>query len=667
MKILTNSERIIDELKKINIETSEALIEYLPYRYESFNYTSENNLIDKQRVVLLGRLVSNPKNNVYGKINVITFHFVSVEGKFYSCKIFNRPFYMGILDLENQFTLVATIDINKKELNIINIKKGEIPLDERLKPVYHLPSKLSQSIYINLLKRTLEQISLSNVNIIPSYLIRKYRLLNHFEALKKVHFPKNSSDISSGLRTLKFEECLEYCFKNRIIREQNKKLTKSSSGKIDTKLINKFILDLPYKLTKDQIVAIREIVTDIQSKSTMYRLLQGDVGTGKTIVGIISLYANYLRGKQGVLLAPTDSLARQHYLSICQVLNQYGIKTALLIGNLKEKEKDQIKNDISLNQYDIVVGTHAVFSENVSYFNLGLAIIDEQHRFGVNQRNALVGKGDNVDLLLMSATPIPRTLALSIYGDLDVTSLTMYPNNHRHVITKVVDFDSEKILSLINYCLENNRQVFIVCPKINLGEKNQSSEEIYQRLQPIYLDKISLLHGKMSNDEKVEILEKFRKNEIKILVSTTLIELGIDVKNAGGMIIYSANSFGLASLHQLRGRVGRDGEKAYCLLVDHFEEGEDDSRLKFLEKCSDGFLISEEDMRRRGPGDFIGTQQSGFPSFNSLNIVSDFKMFSIARDEVSYIFSNLNDQENKKYYLHCNNKMKEEEKVLLID
>ena len=267
----------------------------------------------------------------------------------------------------------------------------------------------------------------------------------------------------------------------------------------------------------------------------------------------------------------------------------------------------------------------------------------------------------------MSATPIPRTLALSIYGDLDVSSLTEYPTGRHDITTKVVDFDSEKILSLIHHMVDNNRQVFIVCPKIDKGDTNDSSEDIYERFEPLFKEKIALLHGKISSKEKIEILDKFKNNEINILVSTTLIELGIDIKTAGAMIIYSANSFGLASLHQLRGRVGRDGQKAYCLLVDHFESEEEASRLKFLESCLDGFEISEEDMRRRGPGDFIGIEQSGFPSFNSLNIVSDFKMFMVARDEVNFMFNSLLDPQINKYYYYCLNKIKKDEIITLID
>lgn len=667
MKLLTSSKTMIEELKKLNITTSGDLINYLPYRYENLNYSNEEEINDKDKVVLMGRLVSNPRQINANSLNIITFHFVSKNDRFYLCKLFNRPFYLKMLDLESEFSIVATYNQVRNELNIISIKKGEIPFQERLKPVYHLPNSIQSSSYLNLVKKTLEQKDMIVNEVLPSYLKCKYQLLDHHTALKKVHFPLKNNDINQGLRTLKFEECLEYCYKNRIIREQNKKVSKVIEKEIDTNLINQFILNLKYKLTKDQVRAIKEIVLDMKSNKVMYRLLQGDVGTGKTLVAIVSLYASFLRNKQAVLLAPTDSLARQHYQNVKKELDKYQIKTCLLLGDMKLKEKNQIKEDIKNNKYDVIVGTHAVFSKDVEYASLGLAIIDEQHRFGVNQRNEIVRKGEDVDLLLMSATPIPRTLALSIYGDLDVSSLKEYPNQKRHVITKVVDYHSEKIEALIDYCLKNNRQVFIVCPKIYMGGYNKSAEEVYQELSTKYQGKIALLHGKMNNEEKVEILVKFHENQINILVSTTIIELGIDVKSAGGIIIYSSNSFGLSSLHQLRGRVGRDGQTAYCLLVDDLENQEALERLKFLETCSDGFEISEEDMRRRGPGDFIGIEQSGFPDFASLNIVSDFKMFEVARDEVSYIYLHQEDLENQKYHQYCLNRMESEELVALID
>lgn len=672
MKLLTKSQNLLDGLNSLNITTAEEMVNYLPYRYEDLSYSDETHIHEKSQVVLFGRLVSNVKSFQHGSLSMIRFTFMSFASPYlYECVVFNQPYYAKTLSLQDKFSIIGTVEKisgSKINLNIKRIKTGEIEKNKSLQPLYHLPSQINQATYQALLKRTFEALNGEIPSLTPSFILNKYNLLKHIDALEKVHFPKSKEDVSLGLRTLKFEECLEYCFKNKLIRKQNEELVKEINKEIDTDKINEFVKNLPYKLTHDQVVAIREIILDMKSKKLMYRLLQGDVGTGKTLVAVAALYANYLREEQGVLLAPTDSLARQHYSSLISFFDKYDLKVGLLLGSMTQNEKNEIKKQIKNGDIDVVVGTHAVMSNSVEYKNLSLAIIDEQHRFGVNQRNTLANKGNQVDLLLMSATPIPRTLALSIYGDLDVSSLTTYPTNQHLVKTKVVDYDSDKITGLIDYCLKNNRQVFMVCSKIYQGGKKTSSEEIYEQYSKIYGDKIALLHGKLKNEEKIDILDKFKKNEINILVATTIVELGIDIKTAGGMIIFSADSFGLASLHQLRGRVGRDGQDAYCLLVDHFEDDEDSSRLKFLETNSNGFDIAEEDMKRRGPGDFIGLEQSGFPTFSSLNIVSDFKMFEIARNETAHILQNLEDIECKKYYDYCLEKLKSDNLDLnLID
>ena len=652
MKLLTSSKNAEKQLNLMGIYDSFDLISYLPYRYESFEYSSkkEKELVDKERVVIYGRLVSNPKYLKINKLDIVKFFFATENGGFFSVVAFNRPYLMSILNLEDHYTLVGSYSLERKELNLVNLKKGEIPNEERLKALYHLSQDIQSSYFSKLMKRTLESMKGIMPSSIPSYLLTKYKLLNKETSLNYIHFPKNEDSIKEALRTLKFEECLEYCLKNKIAREESKAKIKTNIKDIDTNEINNFIKGLEYKLTKDQVLAVKEIILDMKKETLMYRLLQGDVGTGKTLVAAISLYGNFIRGNQGVLLAPTDSLARQHYSSISSLLSRYNVKTALLVGTLTNKEKRELQAKIRGGEIDVIIGTHAVFSKDIIYSNLGLAIIDEQHRFGVNQRNLLQGKGDKVDLLLMSATPIPRTLSLSIYGDLDVSTLTSFPMGERKVKTLVVNEDSSRIEGLIDYCLKEEKQVFIVCPKIETSYRNNtySVNEVYDLFKGKYEGKIDVLHGKLKEDEKINLIQKFKEKRILILVSTSIVELGIDIKDATGIIVYSANSFGLASLHQLRGRVGRSGKDGYCLLVTN-EDDPNSERLNFLETCSDGFEISEMDMKLRGPGDFAGLEQSGFPSFNSLNIVSDFKMFEVARNEISYIMNNLSNPELEKY------------------
>ncbi len=657
MKLLKTT--LESELNNLHIYDSEDLLNHLPYRYESFEYTDEFPLLDKNRYVLYGTIISRPIYVRAKNIKICSFSFASNEGVIYQVKAFNQDYLMKVLKVNEAFSLIASYSKKGNYMSLIKIKKGKIKESERLKPVYHLNTKISQDNFHKLIKRTLENQGAYFNNIIPSYLNKKYKLIPYVEALNKVHFPTSYDDIALGLRTLKFIECLDFSLTNKLIRDENKKLVKHEVQKIDLSKLKKFISSLPYELTRDQKNAVNDIYKDLNGEHLMYRLLQGDVGSGKTLVSLLALYTNYLRNKQGVMLAPTDSLARQHYLYFKDLLKDEDIEVLLLVGSLSNKEKKQIKEVLLTKTNVIVVGTHAVFSKSISYLNLGLAIIDEQHRFGVNQRNLLASKGDSVDILLMSATPIPRTLSMSLYGDLDVSSLHSYPFKERKVKTLVVNDKSPKINSLIDYAISKNRQVFIVCPKILEGATTlTSANEIYQKYKEKYGDNIELLHGKMDENKTSNLIVRFKNKEFLILVATSIVELGIDVKEALGIIIFSANNFGLASLHQLRGRVGRNGEEAFCLLVYNEETSEEKiERLKFLETTSDGFKIAEQDMLLRGPGDYLGIEQSGFPTFNSLNIVSDYKMFEVSKNEINYILENESNLENSNYINRIKEKM----------
>ena len=415
---------------------------------------------------------------------------------------------------------------------------------------------------------------------------------------------------------------------------------------IDTSRINDFIRSLKFKLTHDQVIAVREIILDMNNQSLMYRLLQGDVGTGKTLVAEIAMYGAVLRNDQAAIMAPTDALAHQHYENMKKLFGG-NIKVGLLVGSLSSGERKEVLEKIKLHEFDIIVGTHALFSEDVKYDKLGLVVIDEQHKFGVNQRLLLASKGDNTDLLLMSATPIPRTLALTLYGDLDVSTLEEYPVDNRDIVTKVLEEDDKEVFRYVEQSLKEDKRVFVVTPYVNSLKGKNTCEDVFARFNKRFLGKVSLLHGKLSSEEKEEALNNFINGETPILVSTTVIEVGIDVKNANLMVIYDAPSFGLASLHQIRGRIGRDGNKATCLLLYQDEEQEDVEKLRILEETLDGFKIAEKDLALRGPGDMNGLKQSGMPNFAFANIISDFKMFEIARNDATYILNNASNGEFK--------------------
>ena len=654
---LTKSPRLNKYLHHMGIYGYYDVLNHLPRRYEDLFYTHERDLKDKERVVLLGKVISLPKFNHGKRISVTTFDFMSVNKSYFRVVAFNRPYLSKNINLNDQFTLIGIYDAKRGEIDFINMYKGEIPLNERIKPIYSLPNGYENHLFASLVKKSFNEVDGKIYSLVPFDFIKKYRLVNKGVALKWAHFPSDYDQVKQALRHLKYEEALMFSLKNQIIRKQNKSLAKIKKEPIDLSLCSPWLKTLPFKMTNDQIKASEEIIEDMNQNGLMYRLLQGDVGTGKTLVCFAALYANYLRGDQGALMAPTDTLARQHYNNAIKAFEGTKLKIALLLGSTPASEKKRIHNDLEEGNIDIVIGTHALFAKSVVYSSLGLAIIDEQHRFGVNQRLMLADKGEHTDLLMMSATPIPRSLALSIYGDLDVSTLTEFPNKKRDVATEIVNSDDERIYDLVKESIDNNHQVYVIAPLIDFQEDERfSAEQLFFRYSKRFEGKVGLLHGKMKADEKEAALDKFYSGELPILVSTQVIEVGIDVKNANLMIIYDASNFGLASLHQLRGRIGRDGNKAHCLLTLDEEDEEKRSRLDTLVNSEDGFAIAEVDMKLRGPGELTGLKQSGIPSFSFLNVVNDFRIFVAARDDAKYIIEN----SSKKEYQYIISKAEKE-------
>ena len=644
MAKLTKSPRLNYLLGEMGIFDQYDVINHLPRRYDDFSYTPEKDLKDKQRLVLLGKVISIPKNVNARGINVLTFDFMSRSRRYYKVVFFNQPYLAKTLKIDEEYSIIGTFNLKRNEVDGQKILKGEIPFEERLRPIYSLPSEYQNHLYASLVKRCLEEVKGQIFTTIPYDYLNKYRLVNKEVALNWAHNPKSPEEIHQALRHLKYEEALLFSLKNQLIRESNKSLSKIKKEPIDLDICQPFLDTLPYKLTKDQEEASREIIEDMNQSALMYRLLQGDVGTGKTLVSFIALYANHLRGDQGALMAPTDALARQHYTNALKIFKGTKLKIALLLGSTPLSEKKQIKDDLKEGYIDIIIGTHALFTKDTIYSSLGLVIIDEQHRFGVNQRIALASKGDHADLLMMSATPIPRSLALSIYGDLDISTLYTFPSTKRDVKTFVTGSDDPIIFKTVDEALEEGKQAYVIAPLIDFSENGKYSvEQLYARYVLRYKAKVGLLHGKMKQDEKEDVLNKFYNGDIKVLVSTQVVEVGIDVKNANTMVIYDATNFGLASLHQLRGRIGRDGYKSTCILL---SDAEDKDKLDILTRSEDGFAIAEEDMKQRGPGELAGVKQSGIPDFNFLNIVDDYKIFVVARDDAKEILKN---KDNKNY------------------
>lgn len=636
---LTKTPKINLALSNIGINRPEEVIEHLPRRYDYFFYTErKSHYEDKERIVKKGYLVQKGRNLRFSKRSLTSFYFETTDGETFLVEAWNRPYLASVLKKDELITISGVYEKKRKCLSLISLLKGEIKKEEAIKAVYALPNIVPNHSFSHLAKKCLTLLEGKVEDRIPPFFKEKYRLCSHFEALEKAHFPASIEDLRQAKRTLKYEEALSFSLKSALIKESNRLLTKDNKHKIQYDEVKRFIHSLPFSLSLDQKNALRDCFRDMDSKAMMYRLLQGDVGTGKTLVAVLLSYANHTRGEQTALLAPTDTLAKQHFENFKKLFHGEDIRIALLTGSLRKEERDKTLDGLKKGNIDIVIGTHALFSKDVEYQDLGLVLIDEQHKFGVNQRTALLDKGEHSDLLLMSATPIPRTLALTIYGDLDVSTLSEFPLGKRLVTTKLVPESDPLVDSLIQDSLSTNHRVYVVVPQIEgNGEEKTSAIKIAEKYKKKYGDKVTLCHGKMVEESKEVSILSFQSGLTPIMVATSLVEVGIDVKEANLMIIYSPTHFSLSSLHQLRGRVGRSGEKAHCLLLLDKKDELENEKLRVLERENDGFKIAEEDMRLRGPGEMAGVKQSGLPTFGVANIIDDIKIFEVARDDASFM------------------------------
>lgn len=644
----------IELLHSLDCSSDEELLRHFPSRYESLKITLiDESIKDGQRVVLKG-VVSNLRSINAKGTSIIRFVLNSYSSSI-RCILYNQSFYLNKLSNGKELLIVAYYSEDRKVYSVSTILDVDSYFATTgIRPIYALPKSVSTSYFTSYVKKLLSYPRPENymISSVPSRYIEKYQLINEYDAYRCVHLPKNEKDLENGLRVFKYEEALEYSIRALSIRKEIENIKKGNNNYIDHDKINDFVRDLEYRLTKDQLKAVKEIILDMEDEKMMYRLLQGDVGTGKTIVSFVALYANYLRSKQGVLMAPTFELAIQHYENACKIFKDYPISIRLLAGNnLKKKDKDILLDELKNGKIDILISTHSVISESVKFKDLGLSIIDEQQRFGVKQRSLLIDKSNASDLLLMSATPIPRTLSMIINSDIDVSTLNSFPSGKRNVKSQLVTSSSPIIYQAIDKALKVKRQVFIVAPKIDTGSSNaKSAHEIYQEIVARYgTENVQLVHGKIKKEEQAEILRKFLSGEKLILVSTTVIEVGIDVSRACLLIVYSANFFGLSSLHQLRGRIGRDGSFSLALFV---YDGSDESainRLKVLENSSDGLEISYYDMKDRGTGSYSGADQSGKSELRMCNFVSDYKLFECAKADAKEILDNPKSEDNARY------------------
>lgn len=636
-------------LNELGIYSVEDLITYYPYRYEILENTDTNNLQDGEKIVIGGIVESIPNVRHFNKkLNKMSFR-LNVGSFILNIEIFNRAYLKPKLEIGTLITVIGKYRGKQSSVQASDIKFYLID-KPKIEPVYHSSIKINSNKISKLINQAVDMIELKDY--IPNYLNEKYKFIEKKEAIKIVHFPKDKRELKKAIDKLKYEELFIFMMKIGYIKK-SKKLSDGLKRKVDYKKVEKVINNLPFELTIDQKKSVKDIYDDLISSNRMNRLIQGDVGSGKTVVSFIGLYINYLSGYQGALMAPTEILAHQHYINIKRLFPKLNI--VFLKGKMKAKEKREIKEEIENGKANIIIGTHALISEDVKYKNLGLVITDEQHRFGVNQRGNLKNKGKSPDILYMSATPIPRTYALTLYGDMDISSIRTMPSGRKPVKTILKkNKDITEVLYMMLDEIKKNHQIYVVAPlafeseRIDLEDTYKLKEKMTKAFGKIC--NIDLIHGKISAEEKQKIMDKFKKGDTKILISTTVIEVGVDVKNATMIVIFDSYRFGLSALHQLRGRVGRNKLDSYCILISDKET----KRLNVLTKTNDGFKISEEDFKLRGGGDIFGIRQSGDMNFKFADVKTDYNLLlKTKEDSLEFLKSDEFDNEKNIHIKKC--------------
>ncbi|WP_198962296.1 ATP-dependent DNA helicase RecG [Clostridioides difficile] len=644
-----------DKLNKLGIFTLKDLLYYFPRQFEDRNNLKKIAQLEDGEKVTIKAVISSI--NTFSPKEGMTLTKIDVKDETGSAKLvfFNKSYIKNTFRPGDSILVFGKV---KKKFNNLELTSCELeyltnsPKNTcRFMPVYQLTYGVTNKEIMSIIRTVLEDKELIIQEYMPQRIIEKYRLCSIDFAVRNIHSPSSKESLKIALYRIVFEELLIlqlglFVFKSGRNKEDGIKFETSKD-------LKKIISALPFKLTKAQNRALDEIIQDMNLEKIMNRLVQGDVGSGKTVVALLALANCVLNGYQGALMAPTEILAGQHYISLTESLKDFGINVGLLIGSLAKKQKDTVLEQIKNNEIDILIGTHALIEDKVEFNNIGLVITDEQHRFGVMQRSKLSLKGANPDILVMTATPIPRTLALILYGDLDISIIDELPPGRQPIETIAIEKSKRDRAynNLVRREVESGRQVYIVCPLVEESEaiEAKSAVELVEELRAEYFHdlRLGLLHGKMKSSEKDEVMRLFKDKEIDILVSTTVIEVGVNVPNATLMIIENAARFGLAQLHQLRGRVGRGSHKSYCVLIYDSKTDVCRQRMAIMEETNDGFKISEKDLEIRGPGEFFGTRQHGLPELKVANLFKHIKILKLAQQEARYILGEDNNLQLK--------------------
>lgn len=653
--------KTVELLNKLKINSANDLLEYYPYRYDILKRSDISNLNDGDKIIIDGIVEGQPTTIfLSSKLKKMIFR-INNKSTILNVTVYNKTYLYSDLRCGKEVTIIGKYDKTKNTVIATDVRFDRLPINPKIEPIYYTTSGLSRKSISKFILNVLRE-DIEIIDYIPKSLIDRYKFIDKKTALYQVHSPTDILELKKARQRLKYEELFMYMLKINYLKRKIIQDNTAIERNIDRELIKDFVSKLSFELTKDQLIAVDDIIRDLEGNKRMNRLLQGDVGSGKTIVAFIASYANYLSSYQTALMAPTEILAKQHFDSAKKVFKDTGMRIELLTSSLSIKKKEEIYERLFNNEIDLIIGTQALIQEKVKFNNLGLVITDEQHRFGVNQRDMFKNKGITPDILSMSATPIPRTYALTIYGDIDVSSIKTKPAGRIPVKTYLKkERDITDVLKLMKGELDKHHQVYVIAPQIEDNEnENENVEKLQEKMMMAFgkLFTIKSVHGKLEADEKEEVMREFEEGKVDILISTTVIEVGVNVPNASMIVIFNANMFGLSTLHQLRGRVGRGDIESYCVLI----AKQNLEKLKILEKTNDGFEISEYDFENRGEGDLFGVRQSGETGLIMANVNRDFKMLVKAKEDAEEFIDTLFTEEDNKYN-HIKNALKMVEDV----
>lgn len=626
-------------LAKLGIYTIGDLLEHYPYRYEDRSElktinTLADGAVETFKATIINCIESKPRRGLHITKITVSDSSGAVQLIWFNQPHIKKTYKPGLnLMITGKVKKIYQVEVQNPEVEIITDIDG---FDTGgIVPVYATNESINQRFLRNIVRQILDGVG-GISEILPPAIITQYSLLDRKLAFENIHFPQNMDMLSQARRRLVFEELYLLQCGLLFIKKQNRNNTVGIKHGVDGSIYKNVKAQLPFTLTDDQEKVLSEVKLDMEDIKPMQRLLQGDVGSGKTVIAALALAKTVESGYQGAMMVPTEILADQHYQTLSTIFLPLGVRVKILTGKLPKRIREQVLKEIQCGLVDVVIGTHALIQDNVEFKYLGLVVTDEQHRFGVRQRAKLQEKGNMPDVLVMTATPIPRTMALTVYGDLDISTIRQLPPGRKAIKTYVRGSDRRHLVyQFIDNEIKNGRQAYVVCPLVQESEKinAQSAVELHEELLQTELENVScgLVHGKMKPADKELVMSGFYRGDIKVLVATTVIEVGVNVPNATVMIIENAERFGLAQLHQLRGRIGRGGYQSYCILLSDNKNSETQERLTIMTKTNDGFVLAEEDLKMRGPGQFFGTRQHGLPDLKIADIINDIGVLLEAR------------------------------------